>query len=108
MDNANPFDFMKNLGSMQERVKEMQAKMAGVTVTGSAGGDLVQVTLNGHMEVINVKIDPIAVDPRDVKMLEELVVSAFASASSRIKDKLKDEVGGMTGMDLSSIPGMNL
>ena len=70
--------------------------------TGSSGGGIVKVTVNGTFEVVDVQIDPIAVDPRDVKMLQDLIVAASHDAMEKIKDGMKDKLGGL------NIPGLNL
>ena len=69
-----------------------------ITVEGSSGGGLIKVRMNGQMEVTGIGIDPVAVDPRDVKMLEELIVSACADAAAKIKDKIKAEMSELSGM----------
>ena len=70
----NPFEMMKNLKEVQNSMEKMKEEMKKISVTGSAGGNMVQVTLNGQFEVTAIKIDPIAVDPRDVNMLQDLIV----------------------------------
>mgnify|MGYP003310506731 CR=1 FL=1 len=62
----------------------------------------IKVTVNGTFEVVDVQIDPIAVDPRDVKMLQDLIVAASHDAMEKIKDGMKDKLGGL------NIPGLNL
>ncbi len=90
--NFNPMDLMKNLSQMQEQMKDVQEKLKDVKAEGAAGGDLVKVVMNGKMEVEDIKIDPIAVDPRDVAMLEELILSAIEGATQSIKEKIQKEV----------------
>ena len=103
----NPMDMMKNLQEMQKNMGDMQEKLKGISAEGSSGGELVKVKMNGQMEILNVSIDPIAVDPRDVKMLEELIVSACTAAYSNIKDKIRDEMTGMTGIPVPpGFPGL--
>ena len=72
---------MKNLGEMMKKAQEFQSKMAGIQeemsaieVTGSSGGDMVQVTLNGKGEACKVKIDPELVVPEDAQILEDLIL----------------------------------
>lgn len=93
----NPMDFMKNLQQMQEQMKGVQDKLKDIKATGSAGGDLVKVTMNGQMEVEDIKLDPLCVDPRDVAMLEDLILSALEGATAAVKEKLQSEAvtGGM-------------
>src|SRR5204862_5421481 len=65
---------------IQEQMKEAQERLAQKIVTGSAGGGMVTVTANGKGEVQKVQIDKQAVDPRDVPMLEDLVLAAVNGA----------------------------
>jgi len=100
--NINPLEFMKNMQDMQSKMGDIQEKLKAVSTTGSSGGGLVEITMNGQMEVVEVKLDPLCVDPRDIRMLEDLIQSAFVSASANIKEKIKNEVAG----DLNIPPGM--
>ena len=70
----NPFDLMKNLKDLQGTMNQMREDLKNLSVTGSSGGNMVQVTMNGQLEMTAIKIDPIAVDPRDVNMLQDLIV----------------------------------
>ena len=99
---------MKNLGNMlkeaqklQDRMGEMQAKLAEIEVTGSAGGGMVAVTLNGKGEMRKVKIDPSLVDPAEVEILEDLIVAANNDAKVKVETHVQEEMGKLTG-------GMNL
>jgi hypothetical protein len=82
---------------MQSQLGEMQEKMKDIVVTGSSGGDMVKVTMNGQMQVLEVFISPEAVDPSDVEMLEDLVLAASTDAFNKVKDKLRDELSTLTG-----------
>lgn len=100
----NPFDMMKNLSSMKEQLAKAQEEMAQITATGSSGGNIVRVTVNGKMEMTELHLDPLCVDPRDVKMLEDLIVAAHHDAMSKIQDEIKAKFGPMlNGMN---IPGL--
>jgi len=76
---------------------EAQAKMKTFRASGASGGDLVKVTVDGTMEVVSVHIDPIAVDSRDIKMLEELVAAAFTDAARKMKKTLQSEMSQFAG-----------
>ena len=74
---------MKNLGNlmkqaqaMQEKMAEMQARLAEMEVEGQAGAGMVRAVVNGKGEVKRIRIEPSVVDPQDVGMLEDLVVAA--------------------------------
>ncbi len=83
----NPFDVLKNLnmGSMKENLEKMQGELVAMEATGSSGGNIVRVTMNGKMEITRIQLDPICVDPRDIKMLEDLIVAAHHDAMSKIQ-----------------------
>jgi DNA-binding YbaB/EbfC family protein len=102
---TNPFDVFKQLQGLQSRVGEIQEKLKAVHVTGSAGGGLVTVDMNGQMQVEKVTIAPEAVDPRDISMLQDLVLAAVTDAMDRMKEKIRDEVSSATGM-LGLPPGL--
>ena len=97
----NPMDMFKNLQNLQSQFGEMQEKLKEIEVSGTSGGEMVTVEMNGQMEVLSVHIEPEAVDPSDIKMLEDLVLAAMHNASSKVKAKLQEEAGNLTG-------GMNL
>lgn len=101
----NPMDILKNFQNFQSRFQEMQDKMKEVKVTGSAGGDMVQVLMNGQMQVLDVTIAPEVVDPNDVVMLQDLILAAITDASSKVREKLQEEISSMTG-GLDIPPGM--
>lgn len=78
-----PFDLnalMQQAQALQEQMQKAQERLAQKTVTGSSGGGMVLVTANGKGEIQKVQIDKQAVDPRDVPMLEDLILAAVNSA----------------------------
>ena len=89
----NPLDLLKNLQKIQETMGVFQEKLEKITATGSAGGDLVKVTVNGKMDVLGVELAPECVDPRDIPMLQDLIRMAANDAMARVKDKMKGEMG---------------
>jgi nucleoid-associated protein EbfC len=94
---------------IQEQMKEAQERLSQKTVTGTAGGGMVVVTANGKGEIQKVQIDKQAVDPRDVPMLEDLVVAAVNSAlkaaqeAAAAENPLSGMAAGLGGM----IPGFS-
>lgn len=93
----NPFDMLKNINSLKDQLGTMQSELQEITATGFAGGNIVNVTINGKFEITNVKLDPICVDPRDVQMLQDLIIAAHHDAMSKIQDELKTKYGSMLG-----------
>jgi hypothetical protein len=77
---------------------EMQEKLKAIRVTGSAGGGMVTVELNGDLRAEKVTISAEAVDPSDLRMLEDLVLAAASDALTRLKERLRDEMAQVTGI----------
>ena len=103
--NFNPFELLKNAQSIKEQVAKVQEDLKDVSATGSSGGGIVKVTMNGQFEFVDVQIDPIAVDPRDVKMLQDLIIAAAHDASERIKEVIKEKAGPIMGG--LNVPGLS-
>src|SRR4030081_2031536 len=91
---------------IQEQMKEAQERLERKIVTGSSGGGMVIVTANGKGELQKVQIDKQAVDPRDVPMLEDLVMAAVNGALKAAQEAAAAE-GPLAGMaDLGGLAGM--
>jgi hypothetical protein len=95
---------MNNLGQMMKRAQEVQAKMAelqetmqGLEITGSAGGGMVMVTLNGKGEMRALSIDPALCNGDEREVLEDLVVAAFNDAKGKVEARLQEEMAKITG-----------
>lgn len=95
--NINPFDILKNAKAIQEQFSRMQEELADVTVTGSSGGGIVKVELNGQFDLLSIKLDPLCVDQRDIPMLQDLIVAAHADAAVKVKELLKAKLGPLAG-----------
>ena len=100
-----------NMNKLMKQAKQMQAKMSKVqeeleekTVEATAGGGAVKVVVNGKQEVLDLEIDPDAVDPEDVEMLEDLILAAVNEGLRKVQDMVDDEMGKVTGG--MNIPGM--
>jgi len=104
--NINPFDLMKNAQKIQEQMNGFQEKLANISATGAAGGGLVEVDLNGKMELYAVRIAKEAMESGDTEMLQDLIVAAFNDGMSKVKEQIGSEVGAMTGLNGLNIPGL--
>src|SRR5574344_845600 len=100
----NPFDILKNTEQLKAQADKMQQQLAEMSATGSAGGKMVTVTINGKFEMTALHPDPICVDNRDVKMLEDLIIAAHHDAITNMQEQLKTKVGPL----LQTIPGFNV
>ena len=93
----NPMDILKNMQELQGKMSEMQERLKDIIVTGSSGGGMVTIRMNGKMEVLDVKIAPEAVDPEDVGMLEDLVQAAVNSTMQDLQEQLKSQAATLAG-----------
>lgn len=93
---------MKQAQQMQQKLMAEQEKLAQTEITGSAGGGLVEVVMNGKNEVKKVKIDPSLIDPQDVAVLEDLLVAAFNDAQQKVLSEMNQGLSGLLP------PGMKL
>lgn len=103
---------MGNMNQMMKKVQKLQADMAKMqeelkqrTLEVTVGGGAVKVTVSGEKLVQSIKIDPAAVDPADVEMLEDLVVAAVNEAMKKVDDMMSQEMGKLTG-GLNLPPGL--
>ena len=81
--------------------------MAAMEVTGSSGGGMCQVTLNGKGEALKVRIDPALVDPNDAEVLEDLILAAINDAKGKVEATMRDKMSELTG-GLPLPPGFQL
>lgn len=96
---------MQQATKMQEQMAAAQAELADKTVTATAGGGKVTVVANGSGDVLSIKIDKAVVDPEDVEMLEDLILSGVQKAIAEGKELQQSEMSKLTaGMGLP--PGM--
>lgn len=100
---------MQQVQKMQQEMQQAQEELAKETVTASAGGGAVKVTVTGGLEVVSVEIDPDVVDPEDVEMLQDMVLAATNEAVNSSQEMASKRLGGITGglgdMGLN-LPGM--
>ena len=99
----NMNDLLKQAQQMQEQLMAAQAAAAEQVIEGQAGGGVVKVTVTGGLEVQSVHIDPEAVDPDDVAMLEDLVLAAIHDAVTKVNALSQQAMGGL---DLGGLGGL--
>ena len=86
----NMQQMMKQAQKMQEQMARAQEELEEREVEGSAGGGMVGVTMNGKKRLVAVSIDPEAVDPDDIEMLEDLIIAAYNDAYSKAEELEKE------------------
>lgn len=114
MAKGNPFGKMPNmpgLGNMMKQVQKMaeetqriENELGEMRIEASSGGGMVTATVSGKGELIGIKIDPQVVDPEDVEMLEDLVVSAVREALEKSVEEKTNRMQELTGG--MNIPGL--
>jgi DNA-binding YbaB/EbfC family protein len=96
-----------NMQSMMKQAQQMQQKLqeevAAIRVEASAGGGMVSVKMDGHKNVLGVKIDPEVAG--DLEMLQDMVMAAFNEAAKRVDEEAQGKMGGMLG-GLGLPPGL--
>jgi DNA-binding YbaB/EbfC family protein len=104
--NINLGDILKNAQNIQQQMGALQEKLALIRVTGSAGGGMVEIDLNGRMEVLAVRIEQETFAGGDRELVQDLTAAAFASAMEKIKEAINREMGALAGMaGFPGIPG---
>lgn len=105
------FNKMGNMQGMMKKVQKMQAEMQKLqedlknrTVDVTVGGGAVSLVMTGEKLLTSIKIDPSAVDPEDVEMLEDLVLAAVNEAGNKVDDMMAREMSKVTGG--LKLPGM--
>jgi len=90
-------DLLKQAQQMSKDLGKIQHDLKERVVEGTAGGGVVKVHMNGQQELLSLKIDPEAVDPDDVDMLQDLVLAAVNQAVKKSKALAQKEMGKLTG-----------
>ena len=105
--NFNPFDILKSAQKVQEQMGAFQEKLGAIRVTGSAGGGMTEIDMNGRMEVLAVRISPEAMEDGDREMLQDLVAAAFTNAMEKAREVMNQEMGSLIpgGMP-GGVPGL--
>lgn len=94
---GNMNNLMKQAQKMQKQMEEASRELEEKEVSAKAGGGAVEVTVSGKREVTKVKIDPEAVDPDDVEMLEDLIMAATNEALRQIEEFSAQSMSAITG-----------
>ena len=97
-------DLQRMAQQMQQEMARVQNELEAATVDGSAGGGVVNATVTGKQELVSITIDPSAVDPADVEMLQDLVVAAVNDALRASRELAEQKMAAVTGG--LKIPGM--
>ncbi|MCR5453065.1 MAG: YbaB/EbfC family nucleoid-associated protein [Lachnospiraceae bacterium] len=94
---GNMNNLMKQAQKMQRQMEESQKELEEKEITAAAGGGAVEVTVSGKKEIVKVHIDPEAVDPDDVEMLEDMIMAATNEALRQMEDLSAQTMSKFTG-----------
>ena len=97
MGGKNQMQMMKQAQKMQQDLLKMQEEMESKEYEASAGGGVITAVVSGKRELVRVNIDPEAVDPDDVEMLQDMIVAAVNEAMKQADEASQELMGKMTG-----------
>ena len=104
MGGGNMNAMLKQAQKMQAELAKAQDEIKEMSFTGTSGGGMVKVTALGDQTIDSIEIDPAAVDPEDVEMLQDLVISAVNEALRQAEEAMESAMGALTGG--LNIPGL--
>jgi hypothetical protein len=97
-------NMMKQVQKMAEETQRIEEELGNERIEATSGGGMVKAVANGKQEILEIKIDPQVVDPEDVEMLQDLVVSAVREALEKSVEMKQSRLEALTGG--LSIPGL--
>ncbi len=95
---------LKKVQKMQSEMTRLQDELKEREVEGTAGGEAVKAVVNGNKNLVSLTLSPDAVDPEDVEMLQDLIVTAVNDAMKKVDEMTEKELGKVTGG--LKLPGM--
>lgn len=98
---GNMNKMMKQIQKMQGEIMKLQEELGNRTVESTAGGGVVKAVANGKQEMLSIEIKPEVIDPNDVEMLQDLILTAVNNALSQSREMVNIEMGKIA-------PGLNL
>lgn len=101
---GNMGNMMKQMQKMQKQMEEAQKMIEETEVTRSAGGGVVEATVNGKKELVKLVIQPDVLDPEEKEMVEDLIIAAVNEALREVQEVSDREMGKLTGG--LNIPGL--
>ena len=96
--------FMRQAQELQAKLAKAQQELGNLTLEASSGGGVVKVTIDGQQNIQSVKISPEVINPDDVELLEDLVLTAVREAIAKSQEAAAQRLGGLTGG--LKIPGL--
>lgn len=100
----NVMDLQKMLKTAKDMQDRLQKELAEMRVDGTSGGGMVRVVVDGHKNLLSVRIEPEVADRNEVEMLQDLIVAAANDASRKVDEAMAQKMGGLAGG--LKIPGL--
>ena len=98
---------MKDMQKMQRQMNQMQEELHQTPFTGKASGGVVEATVNGAGDLLSIRLDPEVVDPEDIEMLQDLIVTAVNDAIATANRESEARMAELTkGLKMPGIPGL--
>lgn len=101
---GNMSKMLKQAQKMQQDMAKLQEELKERTVEASAGGGVIEVTVSGKQELLNIKLKPEVVDPEDIEMLQDLILAAVNEGLKKSQEMVAAEMSKLTGG--MNIPGL--
>ncbi len=108
MGGVNMNQLMQQAKKMQEQLAQAQDKAKELEVSASAGGGMVKVVASGDMQLKSIAIDPEALDPDDVELLQDMILAAVNDALNSASEAANSEVASATGLGGMDLGGMGI
>jgi DNA-binding YbaB/EbfC family protein len=95
---------LKHAQKMQEDIAKVQEQLEDLRVTGTSGGGMVEVTVNGRQQIIDINIEPEVFESHDKEMLEDLITAAVNQALANAHEEAQEQMSKVTGGILKNLP----
>ncbi|MCD6407086.1 YbaB/EbfC family nucleoid-associated protein [Candidatus Aerophobetes bacterium] len=105
----NFFRLFRDFQKLQGEIKKIQNELAKEKIVGSSGAGMVEVTLNGKLEAVDIKIEKSLLEKENIQMLEDLVIAAINDAIKKAQERIKEKissVAGELGLSDLNLPGI--
>ena len=102
---GNMGNMMKQVQKMQKQMAKLQEELAARTLEVTSGGGMVRVEVNGKKELVDLEVDPAAVDPDDLEMLQDMIIAAVNEGLRKVDEMVMQEMQKVTG-GLKLPPGL--
>jgi len=96
---------LKQAQKLQEDMARVQAELERLEVEATSGGGVITARASGRQGILDIKIDPDVVDPKDTEMLEDLIVAAVNQALKKSRDLAEEKMSEVTGSLMGGLPG---